>query len=83
MSANVYWQPDTVEVKCLPTSAPQRFMDTLRALGWNDGGSLTSEHLPGLRALAALHSGVNIQNPYWCLAEAIDKHESIRVWPEY
>lgn len=83
MSASVYWQPVSTGTECLPTMAPQKFLETLRAIGWSDGGSMNSAFIPALRGLQVLHGGVNIQNPYWQLAEAIEKYEEVRVWAEY
>lgn len=83
MSANVYWQPVSTGTKCLPTSAPQRFLESLRAIGWSDGGYMNDTSISALRGLSVLHGGPDQDNPYSHLVEAIERHGSVRVWAEY
>ena len=82
MSANLYWQPCNERVLLAGVWAPQLFMETLQALGWDrDGGELNLGHAQGLRALARLYSGP--ENPYAALLAALEAHGTIRLWPEY
>lgn len=85
MSASILWQPATPpEGESLHTMAPQAFMRTLRAIGWDDGGELSNDHLVALKGLAAtISDDERYPNPYKQLIEAIETHGTIRVWPEY
>lgn len=87
MSANIYWEPSSRPCADVPVSAPSRFLETLRKLTRISEGhefTLTTEHLPGLEALAEVQPFADErQNPYAMLVRAINKHESIRVWAVY
>jgi hypothetical protein len=85
MSATILWEPyRKPEGQSLWTMAPQNFMETLRHLGWEVGGTLGKRHLAALQALAYQHPDKDSgKNPYAQLAEAIEKYDEVRVWAEY
>lgn len=86
MSASVCWEPIPTHYKTIPTGAPQSLITAIANAGLGDvnsGITLNESDLPVLKGMWAAHSGVNRDNPYWYLVEAIEKHGSIRVWAVY
>lgn len=87
MSANIYWEPAEKNANDLPVGGKEAFMDALENAGFSDirhGGQVfTEEDLPTLRGMQAVFGEVNVNNPYWHLINAIEKHGSVRVWAQY
>ena len=85
MSATILWEPYRApKGESLWTMAPQNFMETLRHLGWEEGGNLGRKHLAALKALAYQFSDKDTtKNPYAQLVDAIEKYDEVRVWAEY
>lgn len=86
MSANIYWEPSGRQAKDIPTGAPQSLITAIANAGLGDinaGITLDESDLPTLKGMWAVHGRVNVENPYWHIIEAIEKHGSIRVWAVY
>lgn len=86
MSASLYWEPVVTrlrEDRCLNTSAPSSFIETLEMLtGSSMPCQLNEGHLPALRALAMASMKTNNAG-YAQLAKAIEAHGEILVTAVY
>lgn len=87
MSASICWEPAGKKVNSIPVAAPQRLIGELDNAGLgnihNGGIVLSAEHLPVLRGMMAVFGGVNPQNPYWHIINAIQSYKEIRLWAVY
>jgi hypothetical protein len=83
VSATIYWEPVVPTTnEHLSTPAPQWFMEVLEETNMELPHVFDSDDIPRLRAMAAASGKANRQ-PFDQLIEALEKHERVRVWPEY
>jgi hypothetical protein len=83
MSATIYWEPVVPTTsEHLSTPAPSWFMEVLEEAHFELPHIFDSDDLPTLKAMAAAAGKAN-RKPFDQLIEAIEKHERVRVWPEY
>jgi hypothetical protein len=84
MSASICWEPVSKSPASLYALAPQRFMETLQAIGLRIPGEAGQEHITALAGMEVLFNESDPQkNPYSQLIEAIEKHDRVRLWAEY
>lgn len=83
MSANILWEPVPEKARSIPTAAPQRFLESLRALNWKEGDTLDGRHLNTIRGMAVVFGALDKNNPYHVLANAIEEFGEIRIWAQY
>lgn len=87
MSANLYWRPVGTVKHEIPTQAPQAFLAILgRLFNYSDDSfrlRLGEEHLPTLETAARTLGKSQEAECLRGLAEAIEHHGEIEIWPEY
>lgn len=83
MSATIYYQ--AVEGKALTIGAPSSFLDLLDRVFHHGRGSfeLTTREAVGLRVAARATDQTEFRRALEELADAVERHDTIRVWPEY
>lgn len=81
MSANVYWQPTKIKYE-LGVMTPSRFKTAMTSVFGQLPWELDTGAIIFLKAMIAV-CNENSSGPYIRLVEAIEKHDSIRVWMEH
>lgn len=83
MSASIFYQP--VVGTCLTIGAPSSFLDLLDRVFHTGRGAFEFQdyHVNDLRAAARATDQTQFRVALNEIADAVEKHGAVRVWPEY
>lgn len=83
MGASFYWQAE--KGTHLPVGARSSFKEAFERLFGNMPVTLHPKDLTALQSASLVWGATNANddNPFSKLCDALDKHESVRVWAEY
>jgi len=86
MSASIYYRPTSDRKYLKSARSPSLFIEAMKTMFGEPPWKLTGNDIGKLQGMAAVHEhsiGSGPSNPYADLAEKVDTHDEIEVWPEW